>query len=203
MTAPIPKKRKRSNFLSGNRARGVHTSSLRNTRHSSVTYTIAIEMSDHEDHDFATTDSGASTTYPKQCSAIRKGEYVMIKNRPCKVVEMSTSKTGKHGHAKVHMVAIDIFTGKKLEDICPSTHNMDCPNVKKKEYQLLSITDGYVSLMDLDTCDTKDDLRLPEGDLGDQIQQAFEKEDTETMIAVTSAVGEEMILGFKNAPVKN
>ena len=24
---------------------------------------------------------------------------------------MSTSKTGKHGHAKVHLVALDIFTG--------------------------------------------------------------------------------------------
>ena len=34
-------------------------------------------------------------------------------NRPCKIVEMSTSKTGKHGHAKVHMVALDIFTGEE------------------------------------------------------------------------------------------
>lgn len=38
---------------------------------------------------------------------------------------MSTSKTGKHGHAKCNFTALDIFTGKKLEDMCPSTHNVD------------------------------------------------------------------------------
>jgi len=73
-----------------------------------------------------------------QCSALRKNGFVVIKNRPCKIVDMSTSKTGKHGHAKVHLVAIDIFTGKKLEELCPSTHNMDVPNVTRKEYQLVS-----------------------------------------------------------------
>lgn len=73
-----------------------------------------------------------------QCSALRKNGFVCIKNRPCKIVDMSTSKTGKHGHAKVHLVAIDLFTGKKLEELCPSTHNMDVPNVTRREYQLVS-----------------------------------------------------------------
>ena len=59
---------------------------------------------------------------------------VVIKGRPCKVVETSTSKTGKHGHAKVHMVALDIFTSRKMEDISPSTHPMQVPNVTRQDY---------------------------------------------------------------------
>merc|ERR1711977_551052 len=82
--------------------------------------------------------NAGSLSYPAQCSSIKKNGYVVIKDRPCKVVETSTSKTGKHGHAKVHMVAIDIFTGKKLEEICPSTHNMMVPNVTELNISFLT-----------------------------------------------------------------
>ena len=85
---------------------------------------------------------------------------------------MSTSKTGKHGHAKVHLVALDIFTTKKYEDICPSTHNMDVPNVSRKDYQLLDCSDdGYLSLMD-DSGETREDLKVPDGEIGDECKAA-------------------------------
>ncbi|KAM6977318.1 eukaryotic translation initiation factor 5A-1-like [Aplochiton taeniatus] len=147
------------------------------------------------DLDFTSGESGASATYPMQCSALRKNGYVVLKGRPCKIVEMSTSKTGKHGHAKVNLVGIDIFNNKKYEDMCPSTHNMDVPSIKRSDFQMLGINDGFMSLLG-DNGDVRDDLRLPEGDLGKEIEQKFNAAD-DFMVTVLSAMGDECAVGIK------
>ncbi|CAH6720511.1 eukaryotic translation initiation factor 5A-1 [[Candida] jaroonii] len=150
-----------------------------------------------DDHDFAVASAGAADTYPIQCSALRKNGHVVIKGRPCKIIDMSTSKTGKHGHAKVHLVATDIFTGKKLEDLSPSTHNMEVPNVRRNEFQLLDIDDGYLSLMTSDG-DTKDDVKLPENDLGNKIQTDFD-DGKDLIVTILSSMGEEACVDAKPA----
>jgi len=164
-------------------------------------------MADGGDHDHefesAGAGSGASDTFPQQCSALRKNGFVVLKGKACKIVEMSTSKTGKHGHAKVHMVGIDIFTGKKYEDICPSTHNMYVPNVVRKELEVVDITeDGYFSLMNEDG-DIRDDLKLTEicsvstpAAVRELISQA-EGTGERVVATVWKALGEEIIKELK------
>ncbi|OLL27020.1 Eukaryotic translation initiation factor 5A-1 [Neolecta irregularis DAH-3] len=174
-------------------------------------------MHSEDEHtlDFGTGGAGASLTYPLQCSALRKSGHVVIKGRPCKIVEISVSKTGKHGHAKVHLIAIDvgIFTQKKLEDLSPSTHNMDVPHVKRVDWNLVcrsferknvqrfkvNIDDGYLNLLSPEGNEQKDDVKLPESDLGKEIEAAFE-DGRDLIVTIVSAMGEEHCLAYKDAP---
>jgi len=153
-------------------------------------------MSEELQADFESADSGASSVYPAQCSSLRKNGYVVMKGRPCKIVEMSTSKTGKHGHAKVHMVGIDLYNGKKYEDICPSTHNMDVPFVKRVDYQLVDISgDDFLSLMD-DGGEVREDIKIPTNELGEEVRTKF-NEGQDILCTVMCAMGIEEVIAVK------
>lgn len=150
---------------------------------------------------FDTAASGASVTVPTQCSALRKNGHVLIKGHPCKIVELSTSKTGKHGHAKVKLTGLDIFTGKKYEDVCPSTHNMNVPNVARKEYMVISVdSEGYLSVID-DNGEEREDLKISENTTPNDIE-AVEKliEDAGSgnlTATVIKAMDTEGVMSFK------
>lgn len=50
---------------------------------------------------------------------------------------------------------------------------MDVPHVKREDYQLTDIDEGFLSLMN-DNGDIREDLKVPEGDLGTQLRSEFD-----------------------------
>ena len=188
-------------------------------------------MATADDYDFSSGDAGASHVFNMEAGQIRVGGYICIKEHPCKVSAVSTSKTGKHGHAKCNFTAIDIFTGKKYEvcqappphqphillslhrispfppssslsrfpqDIIPSTHTAHVPNVTRKDYSLVDITDeDFTSLMD-EEGNCREDIKLPDvpDNFGREIRTAFDSGKSIT-VSVLSAMGHEQIIALK------
>jgi hypothetical protein len=72
----------------------IHSPSL---NYKNKTKTKRKQSSDEEHHDvhFESSESGASLTFPQQAGTIRKSAHLVIKGRPCKVADVSTSKTGE------------------------------------------------------------------------------------------------------------
>ena len=156
-------------------------------------------MEDDTHDDFQKGDAGAGLTYPMACGDVKKGGHIMIKEKPCKVSDISTSKTGKHGHAKSNVTGYDIFTNKKYEDIFPSSHNVDIPFVKKSEFDLIALSeDGTVTYTD-ESGDNKDDLTLPDESTDEWVAdlKKSEAEGKNILITVMEAMGEIKIISFR------
>jgi len=98
---------------------------------------------------------------------------------------------------KVKIIGSDIFTNKKYETVVPGDSTVQVPVVTKKEYQLLDISDdNYLSLID-DNRSMREDLLLPDGDLGNNIRKLFDQAEWDVIIQTTSALGNEQVSGFK------
>lgn len=70
-------------------------------------------MSDDENQ-FEQGNAGSSHTYTESAGSLKKGGYCMLKGHPCKITDVSTSKAGKHGHAKVfNLYIIGIYCRKR------------------------------------------------------------------------------------------
>jgi translation initiation factor 5A len=123
---------------------------------------------------------------------------MMIKGKPCKILSISVSKTGKHGHAKCNFTAVDIFTGKKLEDMIPSTHGTTVPIVNRTDWEIIDIDGDELTLMD-EAGNQKTDLNLPPvpAEMGEQIREAWNDGENTVMVTVQAAVGIEQVIAFK------
>merc|ERR1711871_1687319 len=155
-----------------------------------------------------TSDAGASKWVATEAGSIRKGGYIMIKGKACKVKDVSTSKTGKHGHAKCKFSAQCIFTGATCEELCPSSHNIDVPFVTKTDYAIMGLEGTYPQLMDEDGV-MREDLQLPNVEYStdeDQkisqmilefCQEVEEGAEIDILCTVMKAIGKEKIVDVR------
>ena len=100
-------------------------------------------------------------TVPKSVATLSKGNYVVIDGVASIVSDTSTSRPGKHGHAKVRLVAVGMIDGKKREIVMPGHDNIDVPIIEKKTAQVLSIVGDNANVMDSESFETFD-LKVPE-----------------------------------------
>ncbi len=88
---------------------------------------------------------------PADLGSVKEGSYIIIDDEPCRVVSREHFKPGKHGAAKVRLVALSIFTGSKKSYVAPAESRVDIPMIDKRSGQVTSLTPNSVQLMDLET----------------------------------------------------
>jgi len=132
---------------------------------------------------------------------LRVGHYCMMKNKPCKVLEIHRSKNGKHGGAKLHLIGLDLLTRRKVDHLVSSSKTVDIPSVRKEEYPIVSINaDGYLTLSAKDAS-LRSDIEVPDVDEQDKIVSHLE--DGHDLVATLTAVmGSESYDSFKRKYLK-
>jgi len=110
---------------------------------------------------------------PIEAHHVKKNKYAMLKGHPCKIVDVKTSKTGKHGHMKCNITGICVLTGKKYNDVVPGHANMVEFKLDKAEYTLIDMGADNISCLDKDNnaCVVSID---PEGELYKKMKAEFD-----------------------------
>lgn len=110
-------------------------------------------------------------TMIQEVRSLKVGRYIAIDGEPCKLVEYTTSKPGKHGEAKARMVAIGLFDRQKRSLVHPVKHKVHVPLVDRRKAQVLAEMGGEIQFMDLESYET---FNIPLGDIPEEFHGKFE-----------------------------
>jgi translation initiation factor 5A len=103
-------------------------------------------------------------------SSIKKGSYILVDGVASIVTDFNISRPGKHGHAKINLMAVGMIDGKK-RNMVTGDHEVEAPVIGKKNAQVLSINGDHANVMDSETFETFD-LAIPE-ELQGQVQEGM------------------------------
>jgi translation initiation factor 5A len=88
---------------------------------------------------------------PVDVGELRVGGYMLIDGEPCRIMDISKSKPGKHGSAKARIVAIGVFDNQKRQFVKPVDLGAEIPIIDKRAGQVFSVNPNGVQIMDLET----------------------------------------------------
>ncbi|PKY09270.1 hypothetical protein P168DRAFT_287330 [Aspergillus campestris IBT 28561] len=134
------------------------------------------------------TDDLIYSFHTKECSELRKNDFVFVNGRPCQISSIRATSL-QEGCQKVLIEGDDIFSGDRRVQEFLSTDIMDIPVVTATKFHLISIRGQTLCLTSSDGSE-KNDVPLPKSALGMRILAA-EKSREECVIFVQSVMGEE------------
>jgi len=113
---------------------------------------------------------------PVELGSLKAGSYVLIDGEPCRIVEMTKSKPGKHGSAKARVVAIGVFDGVKRSFVKPVSAQVEVPMIEKRGGQVIATLPSTLQVMDLETYEIFETPFPEDEKLRDKITQGAEIE---------------------------
>lgn len=87
---------------------------------------------------------------------LKEGRYLIIEDIPCRITNIDTSKSGKHGGAKMRITGVGIFDGQKKTLLTPGDSDVEVPMVERKNVQIISVSGKTAQVMDSQTYEMYD-----------------------------------------------
>ena len=85
---------------------------------------------------------------------MKEGQFIVIDGMICKIYSIQKSKPGKHGAAKIRMVAKGVFVDKKTNLLKPSDADVEVPVLDKGNAQVIADLGDKYQIMDIEDYQT-------------------------------------------------
>jgi hypothetical protein len=142
----------------------------------------------------------SASTFTIPCHHIRIGDLVILQQRPCQIIRITTSaQTGQHRY-----LGVDLFTKQLHEEPCVVSH--PSPSVVLhsllgpvfKQYRLIDIRDDGKLVAMTESGEIKQGLKVvDQGNLYNKLREAYGKGSGSVRVLVIADQGKELAVDYK------